>query len=71
MTKLDLKYLEKVKIKNTGSELDGTVVYVVGVASRHVLDTYILEFLEEATRTAPDGNEYSSFVMWEACLERV
>ena len=71
MNKLYLSYGEIVRIKNTGSHLDGVEVRVAGVVSRHVLDTYILEFCEDVTGTDPDGFVYSSFAMWEACLERV
>ncbi len=71
MNKLNLKYGEIVRIKNTGSELDGLEVRVAGMVSRYIQDTYILEFLEDATRFDGEGEQYSSFAMWEPCLERV
>lgn len=75
MEKLNLKHGDLVRIKNTGSEMDGTHARVVGLASRNVLDMYILDYrvgLEyNPIREMPDFGMYSAFCMWEACLERV
>lgn len=68
MDKLNLKYGSVVKVKNTGSELDGTVVQVAGVSIRGVQDFYILEFLSRAPRVI-NGEMFSAFVLTEACLE--
>lgn len=70
--KLNLKYGELVRLKNTGTELDGEVFEVAGLASRNVLDSYIIRFGNNyTTARMPDFGEYDSLVMWEACLERI
>lgn len=76
--KLNLKYGELVRIKNTGEiaidgkfQLQGKIVKVVGIANVYILDTYILEFINQDVGNMPDFGKYTAFVMSESCLERV
>lgn len=69
--KLNLKYGERVRVKKTGTPTDGTEFVVIGLVSRHIFDTYIIQLSGITTRTMPDFGEYSALAMWEACLERV
>lgn len=73
---LDLQYLDRVIVKNTGTDLDGTELIVTGVASRNVFDTYIVEFPDGSTQTSierfgQNPIEYRSFTMIEVCLQRL
>ena len=72
---LDLQYLDRVIVKNTGTELDGVELVVIGVASRNFFDTYIVEFPDSSTRTSierfgQNSVEYRAFTMIEVCLSR-
>jgi hypothetical protein len=71
VTKLDLKFSDRVRIIGMGSEYDGLEVKVVGVASRHVIDVYIVEFFEDETRVLPGFGEFSAFTVPETNLEKV
>lgn len=73
---LDLQYQDRVRAINTGTELDGVDLRVIGVASRNIIDTYIVEFLDGSTRTSIErfGQapvEYRAFTLVEVCLMRV
>lgn len=70
-SKLSLKCFDRVKVKNTGTHLDGQTFIVVGLASRNIIDTYILEIPEDGTDEMPDFGTYQSFCMHETLLERV
>jgi hypothetical protein len=65
---------EKVRIKKTGTYLDGQIVKISGVASRNIVDTYIV-ILEQPQTLIIDpeiGEEtYQSLVLPEWCLEHV
>lgn len=69
--KLDLKYGDKVKVKGTDTIIDGIEFMVVGIVTRHVIDTYIISLPVGVTRTMPDFGRYGALAMSEACLERV
>lgn len=67
VNKLNLQYGEMVRLKGTNSELDGQVGFIIGVASRNILDTYIVDFQRVHSL---DGELFSAVALWEACLER-
>lgn len=69
--KLNLQWGEVVRVVGTGSELDGLDVKVVGVAIRHIVDFYILQFRDNVIRRMPDGSmHYTAFTLPESNLVR-
>lgn len=75
MNHLDLNFEDKVFIKGTNTELDGVMVKVIGVASRHISDSYIVAFVDGRTRQTFENfgqkpMEYSAIVLPEGCLAK-
>lgn len=71
MRKLNLNYGDVCVIKGTCTELDNEKVRIIGVATRHILDTYIVEFTDNKTRvTIEDGveHEFRAITLPEGCL---
>ena len=62
-------YEDVVIIKNTGSaDLDGKQGYISGVASRGLIDVYIVD-LSEVRVDVAENRLYHSVVMTEHCIE--
>lgn len=69
LKKKDFKFDERVRLINTGTELDGKEASVWGKAMVHVIDSYIIVF-DRPVRI--EGQEpYRAIVMVEGCLEKV
>ena len=69
----NLRYDDKVFLKGINPEINGTCVIVKGVASRNIIDSYIVVFEDGKTRMTIEqfGQkpiEYNSFVVPEVCL---
>jgi len=71
---LNFKYKDRAVIKNMHPEIDGTGVIIIGVASRYIIDSYIVEFADGLTRKSfeefgQESIEYRALVLSERCLE--
>ena len=64
----NFQYEEVVEVINTNSALDGVCGNVLGCASRHITDMYIVGL--KSPRNMEDGYLYSAFVMVEGNLQR-
>jgi hypothetical protein len=71
MKKKNFRFGQMVKITNTGSELDGSLVEVVGVAMEHVLDTYIVMMSKPRETSSIRMGKFLALSMTEACLEEI
>lgn len=65
----NFKYGQRVRIQHTNSRFDSLEVEVVGIASRGIIDMYIVQFYGLSIKTTPDGERFSCFILSEYHLD--